>query len=232
MTPSPDDADDEPCPDTFVRRQVRVDLAQVHPLVAKRTLAKFARTIQAEARVAAQRTRRVSWYTVDDYCAVAQVATLEALVSYREGCGAVFGTWVRRVVRWRLNETAARLLQQQQCQEPDASDVVDVDADVGADSPHQYARHVDLDERQFTERLPASEGTPEDAVGEAEALARVLHAAKSLSWREQEALYAALNDQSGASLGRQLGLTRQRIHHHRTRALARLATALGVSDMT
>lgn len=230
MTPSPDDADDEPCPDTFVRRQVRVDLAQVHPLVAKRTLAKFARTIQAEARVAAQRTRRVSWYTVDDYCAVAQVATLEALVSYREGCGAVFGTWVRRVVRWRLNETAARLLQQQQCHEPDAFDAADAGADV--DAPHQYARHVDLDERQLTERGLAGVGTPEDAVSEAEALARVLHAAKSLSWREQEALYAALNDQSGASLGRQLGLTRQRIHHHRTRALARLATALGVSDMT
>lgn len=224
--------------DAFVRRQVRVDLSGIHPRVAERTLQKYAQTIAAEARQAAARTRRVSWYTEDDYRAVAQIAVLEALTTYREGCGAVFGTWVRRVVRWRLNETVARLLQQHRGQstvpaeQPDRDDDVDGVDDVSApdatygDQEPRVRWHEGFDEGRLYETLEAMSNNPEDSVAYAEIVARILHAVSKCSWREQEALYALLNGQSGASLGRQLGLTRQRVHHHRARAIALLRTVV------
>lgn len=233
-----DEVEVESVGDAFVRRQVRVDLSGIHPRVAERTLKKYAATIVAEARQAAARTRRVSWYTEDDYRAVAQIAVLEALVTYREGCGAVFGTWVRRVVRWRLNETVARLIQQHRGQDAlpteqvdgvDGADVADGGGALDATYGDQQSRvrwHEGFDEERLYDAFNAMADSPEDSVAYAELVARILHAVSKCSWREQEALYALLNGQSGASLGRQLGLTRQRVHHHRARAIALLRTVV------
>jgi RNA polymerase sigma factor (sigma-70 family) len=79
-----------------VRLRLDVDLGSLSDARARKLLEKYG----GLARGFARRLRPHD----DDLCAVAEIAVLEAAVTYRSDAGMHLDTWVFRSVRWRVKE--------------------------------------------------------------------------------------------------------------------------------
>lgn len=217
----------------FVRRQVRQDMGAVPPKTAREILRDFEKLINAEARQCARLTRRMPWFGFEDYAAVGQIAAMEAFVLYRPECGASLKTWIGRMVRWRMREAARRvrdplglLAAVESVRRKVAADAAPPEALEAAEAHAALYRteHVPADDDA---NLLASPGeSPEDAYLRAERRDVIHGVIGELDLREQYVVIAEMQEQSGTLLAAELGITRQRISHHRLLARKELRGCL------
>jgi len=90
------------------RRVARLDLADVDPRDAVEWIAEAAGMIAGETRRFRAAALCGVGYDLDDLRAIAQVAVLEARLTYKEDSKASIATWTRRCIRWRLTETVTK----------------------------------------------------------------------------------------------------------------------------
>lgn len=222
------------------KRALRVDLGHLTDVEAKRILAEHAQIIKREALRWALRLipRRVTavgnWLDRDDLLALARIAALEAYVRYDATQPMSLAGWIRTLIRQRLYEAV-----QSARDKGSFVKVVEVRPDgtlrtylgtwvrgmVSLDEPFYDAEnewagtlHDRIEDERSTEAFADLDRTDTE---------RELHSSLvQLSLRQQQVLIAELRGVSGAELGRELGITRQKINTDRQRALSSLRKLL------
>jgi len=178
----------------------------------------------------------------EDLMQVGRSAVLEAWVKYNPERGAALATWITTVVGWRVREAAEMAI--------DPSGALYVVYAVKKASRRGKATKEAVDRamdryqtllrtqvvslaatttngfgRTFADLLVDPGASPEDEVVERQARDRIYRLIELLDRRHQMILVAELHGQSGASLAREIGVSRQRVNDQRKRALVALRAA-------
>lgn len=208
----------------YARRNVRVDMKHVQKNVVERLLADYDEIVRFVAGKLAKRARKSAILDGDDLVQVGRIALIEALITFRDDRGMRFRSWVSRVVHWRCQEALQVAT--------DPFDAVQL-----ADDMHEEARafqfvslsmFVSGDEgRTVGDMLVDTAAVcPEAAAVTGQLRAVIYTTVEAMEHRERMVVAADLSGGSGAELGRQVGVTRQRISDQRKSARRRLKAAL------
>jgi RNA polymerase sigma factor (sigma-70 family) len=159
-------------------RVARVDLSQVDRAKAHEALASMTGAIEKE--IARYRWVRFRGIDLDDLRVVAQLAVLEAVVTYSGARGRKWSSWAYQLIRWRLSEA------------------------VTAEMTHD-ALLATQPEDCGSEPV-AEDPTPEDHVLEAEGAQRVRRKIAYLTPRAGVALSCKLHGESLVQIGATVGI--------------------------
>lgn len=131
------------------KRTVRADLSALSDAEAEALLARYAPIIDAEVRRYAGRTRQLGGVLgLDDLKGIAQVASLEAHLTWRPEGGRSRTNWVGKVIRWRLAEVLQALPREEASAGYELADVEDVfGAHVRVPAPDARIERVQRRER-------------------------------------------------------------------------------------
>lgn len=199
-----------------------VDFSSLNDRTVRSVLERFDGLVRAVIAKLVARRSGVKLPTLlgeDDLRSIGQLAVLEAYVIY-EDRGAQLSTWVYRIVYWRLAEALTVAAEG----EPHPDAMQGLDEPVGHGSSTMFGnRPVTLGE--ILEN-PEPEPTPEDNAVQARLAAWVNEQIDcQLDMREQAVIDGEMRGVSGASVGRMLGLSRQRMNVHRRTGLRKLQDA-------
>lgn len=217
------------------KRALRIDLGHMTAKQAQASLREHATVIQHEVRRHKLRIRRRPWIDPDDLHAIAQAATLEAVTRYDATVSETMSVrgYVRRMIRQRLHDSI-----DSDYDTGDRIRVVEIHPD---GTVREYwaawvmASTVSLDQNVHTNSASPSDGhltladivTSEDYDPDAldnllsdRLLLRKILAKARLSVRHLQVLSALLNEQSEISLGRELGISKQKINVDKLEMLA------------
>lgn len=208
----------------YARRNVRVDMRDVSKPVVVALLEQFDDVVRFVAGKLAKRARKSAIIDGDDLVQVGRIALIEALITYRDDRGMAFRSWVSRVVHWR-------------CQEALQVAVDPMDTAQLADDMYEEARTMQFvslsvfvsgDEgRTIGDTLVDTTAVcPEDAAVSSQLRGVLYTTVAAMEHRERMVVAADLSGGSGAELGRQVGVTRQRISDQRKAARRRLKAVL------
>ena len=228
------------------KRALRVDLGHMTSKQAREGLAEFSPVIQHEVRRHKLRIRSRPWIDPDDLHAIAQVATLEAVTRFDVNVSQTMSLrgFVRRTIRQRLHDSLDS--------DYDTGDRVKVVEVYPDGTVREYwaawvMKHtVSLDSAVTTttaggvsvltlgDTVIPEDYDPDEVVNRLSdklLLRKILDHAK-LSVRHVQVLSALLNEQSEISLGRELGVSKQKINVDKLEMLAILRKYLDTSGKT
>lgn len=145
----------------------RCDLSALNEAEAVEALRTHQTTIESEARYYARRSRDEA-VDLEDLRAVAQVAVLEALVTFDASRTASEGTWVRLMIRWRLQDALRR---------EQATEAVDAEALPNGRTPGQIfeAMEARVWWEQEVGRLPPRDRVIVAATAQGETIRQIAH---------------------------------------------------------
>jgi RNA polymerase sigma factor (sigma-70 family) len=215
---------DEPA-HRYARRSVRLDMGAVTKQVVTVLLEEYEDVVRFVAAKLAKRARKSAILDADDLVQVGRIALIEALITFRDDRGMKFRSWVSRVVHWRCQEALQVAV--------DPLDTAQLAEDMHAEA--QALQFVSLhafvgggDEgRTIEEMLTDYDAvSPEEATVAGNLRHVIYRTIESFEHREAQVVAADLAGSSGAELGRQVGVTRQRISDQRKLARKRLKDAL------
>jgi RNA polymerase sigma factor (sigma-70 family) len=221
---------DDGKPHILVRKQVRRDMGSVRPNIAQRILFEYRRTIEEALRRYSRVATVLRWVDVDDLRSIAQVAAIEAFLIFDDTRGVKLGTWIQRVVRSRLHDTVTRLLDPAQS----LGSLRRAGDEEGLAHELEHVRNftqpvsIDLPpgEQHGARHLSTGGPSPEEIVGGKQEVDALHDAIRQLELSQVQVVHAELDDVNGATLARQLGVTRQRVNVQRRAALTKLRTTL------